>query len=185
MKRRVSALLWSSFMTIMLSSFLLLGEGCSTARFKEKADAEVYSILQEKNEMVPNAESDFSIDPPETPFPLDELPRVESDTRELGLSVPDQTGSSIINLEQSILLAVQQNRSYQNAKEALFLQILALTLERHRYAPIFSDQGGLSLKGDAIEESIASEFPGAMARTGSIIGKIENQTGAQADLLRA
>lgn len=170
---------------VLLPGLALLWQGCSTTHYKEKADAEVYTILQEKSEMVPNAEADFSIDPPETPFSLDELPKVEEDARDLGLSVPDQTGSSVINLEQSVLLAVQQNRSYQNAKEALFLQILALTLERHRYAPIFSDQGSVSLRGDAIEETIASEFPGAMSRTGAIIGQIENLTGSQADLLRA
>jgi outer membrane protein TolC len=176
---------FSRLTLVALLSLSLLFPGCSTTRHKEKADAEVYAILQEKSELVPNAEADFSIDPPETPFSLDEYPKVQSDDRELGLSVPDQTGSSIINLEQSVLLAVQQNRSYQNAKEALFLQILALTLERHRYAPIFSDQGGVSLQGDAVEKTTPSEFSEAMSKTGAVITQLENLTGSQADLLRA
>jgi len=169
---------------LVLSVFLFLF-GCSTTPYKDKADTEVYAILHDKSEQVPNAEMDFSIDPPGEPVLLEQLPKVERDSRELGHGIPDQTGSAIINLEQSVLLAVQRNRSYQNAKEALFLQILALTLERHRFAPIFSDQGKAAVQGDAVEVTHPSEFSAAMGKTGAIISELESLTGSQADLLRA
>ncbi len=159
--------------------------GCSTTRYRERADAETYGILAEKSLAVPGAEASFSIDPPEEALDLSAFPVVEEGVDASNEGLPLETGCAIINLEQAVLLAVERNRNYQSAKEGLYLQALSLTLDRHRYTPIFSGGLNAALQRSASDVSVPSTFSGVLAGAEAVIGQLEQITGSQAELLRA
>ncbi len=163
----------------------LLFGGCSTTAHRERADAEAYGIIEEKSPEVPGAEPDFSIDAMDTPLELEGLPKTKESDASLGDGVIEPQGSSIISLENAIMLAVQRNRSYQHAKENLYLEALALTLDRHQYTPIFSGSAEATLHRTAEDQTVSSLFPETMAGVGAIVTELEQLTGSQSELLRA
>ena len=115
--------------------------GCSTAHYRKSADREAYSAIAQKTGQVPGMDPKFSI--VENPQPvLDELPCVTEDAEFLGEPGKDEPGARIISLEKALVLAVKNNRTYQDTKESVYLQALNLTLERYQYEPTFSARGG-------------------------------------------
>lgn len=164
---------------------LLVQQGCSTANTSKRVDAEVYNIIEEKSAGVPGAEQDFSLGVPDTPLDFESFPKTTETDSGLGNSITEQAGTPIVSLQNAILLAVQRNRTYQSNKENLYLQVLSLTLDRHRYTPIFSGSLQAALQGNAVEETTPSVFPETMAGIGSILTELEQLTGSQADLLQA
>lgn len=112
--------------------------GCKTpAQFKEKADLEVYRILEVKSPAVPGMVDDLNIEPVE-PRILDEFPVNENLNEYLGAEAEGEIGSAIITLDEALEIAFTQNRGYKSRKEQLYLQALSLTLDRHQFDPIFS-----------------------------------------------
>ena len=166
-------------------AWTIVAVGCSTTRHKERADAEVYGILADKSQAVPGASPAFTIEPPEHAFDLDALPMLAEPDESLGDAVTSEAGSVIISLEDALQLATQRNRTYLTEKESLYLQALALTLERHRYTPIFAGGASGVLQRSAGNEVVPSMFNEAMIGAGSVIGQLEQMNGTQADLLRA
>ncbi len=164
---------------------MILFSACSTTRYRERADAEVYGILETKSAAVPGAEVDFSVEPEATPLDAAGLPVVTEMDPYLGDSVESEIGDALVTLEEAILLAAQRNRNYQNAKESLYLQALALTLDRHRYTPIFSGGVQAAIRRSAIDQTTPSDFSEIMAGAGEIITQIESITGTPAELIRA
>jgi len=120
----------------LLTIGVLLG-GCSTTGYKEKADFEAYGLLQEKNDLVPGAISEFSIEPREAPDFTDYPTNLESYDF-LGDAADSEIGSYVLTLEDALKLAVKHSRSYQSRKEQLFVQALSLSIARHDFDPIFS-----------------------------------------------
>jgi outer membrane protein TolC len=175
--------LYNPCMVVLM--IILAIAGCSTTRHRERADAEVYTIIAEKSETVPGAEQEFSIEPPPDAFDLALLETATETDESLGAAVPSESGSVIITLEQAITLATQRNRGYLSEKESLYLQALALTLDRHRYTPIFSGSASADLQRTASDVMDPSMFNEAMAGAGAVIAQLEQITGTQADLLRA
>jgi len=170
---------------MLLIMLVLAIAGCSTTRHRERADAEVYNIISEKSEVVPGAEQEFSIDPPADAFDLATLGTVKEADPTLGTGVSGEVGSAVITLEQALTLATQRNRSYLSEKESLYLQALALTLDRHRYTPIFSGSASTELQRTASDVTDPSVFNEAMEGAGAVIAQLEQITGTEADLLRA
>lgn len=158
--------------------------GCATGS-RERTDKEVYKIIEEKSADVPGAEPGFTLGEADAPLDLEGLPKLTETDSGLGNAVTETAGIPIVSLEDAIMLAVQRNRSYQNSKENLYLQVLSLTLDRHRYTPIFSGSLETALRGNASEVTEASLFPETMGGIGAIIGELEQLTGSQNDLLRA
>lgn len=173
------------FLFIGIVSLTLWTLGCSSTGRKERVDTEVYGIIEEKSAETPGAESGFSIDAPDSPVLLENLPHNEHANTELGYAVKEPAGAAIISLENAILLAVQRNRNYQTAKETLFLQALSLIIDRHRYTPIFTGSGQITLNRTASDISEPSLFPGTMAGVRSIFSELEQLTGSQTDLVSA
>ncbi len=170
---------------------LLLVVSCSTSRYKEKADAEVYPIISEKSLEVPGSPQDFTIDQEES-LSLEGLPTLESEDGTLGDSAPHETGFYILSLEKALSVAVKRSREYQSQKEALYESALALTLQRHRFDPIFSGR----FSGDYNRTTrdvlrptdaalVARELPGILERTGELTGGTGALLNSYADVVRA
>lgn len=163
---------------------LCLAVGCSTTRAKEKADKEAYALIEEKAPAVPNMPAGFSIEPTRDGAQLEDLPTISTADPALGEGADREVGAPIIPLERALALAVQRNRQYQGAKERLYLQALNLTLERHRYEPIFSGRADASLERTATEVSTAGDFTTALNQAGVALSALETLTGQPADLLQ-
>lgn len=156
-----------------LLAFALVG-GCSANRYKERADREVYGIIQAKAPAVPGMNPEFSIEQDKSD-PLTDLPKSESAPEYLGEAGSTEVGAQVLSLEQALRIAVTHSRTYQNQKEILYLQALSLTLDRHSFAPIFSagasgdyarstsDVSKLSGAGE-----IAQAVPGLITRAGDL-----------------
>lgn len=158
--------------------------GCSTTHYAKSADKEAYRVLAEKTPDVPGMDPNFMIEAEAVP-PLDGLPAAEAAPSFLGEAGSGEAGGHVLSLEKALELAVKHNRQYQNQKESLYLQALSLTLDRHRYTPIFSGTGeaayGRSTRD--VEEygtmaRLTQEAPGLINQLGAL-------TGTPADLLSA
>ena len=163
---------------------LVLTTGCSTTRYREKADAEVYSILQAKSPAVPMLVADFQIDPPEEVPELVDLP-VNAEVAEfLGVEAAREENAYVVSLEEALFLAFEHNREYQTRKEALYLEALSLTLDRHRFTPIFS---GI-VSGDFTHATIDTATPNLLgdflANSPGVAAGLESLTGNSVDFLR-
>ncbi|MDB6026654.1 MAG: hypothetical protein JWM68_2877 [Verrucomicrobiales bacterium] len=125
------------FSAVASALCLVLLAACTTKHYRKSADKEVASIIAAKTPRVPNMETNFTIEVTNklsfTNFPIynkaEEAFGVESDL---------EKGARIVSLDQALEIAVKFSRNYQNEKESLYLDALTLTLERHRYTPIFS-----------------------------------------------
>lgn len=118
---------------------------CSTTHYREAADRETYALVKEKTPQVPGMIQEFTIEPPLPPM-LDTLPVNEEYREFLGeVEARNEMGARVLSLEKALELAFTTSREYQTRKENLYLQALTLTLERHRFDPIFSGTGSVDL----------------------------------------
>ena len=150
----------------------LLAAGCSTTRYKERADREVYSIIEDKSGDVPGMSKDFSIEKPDAD-PVKDLPAAEQPPEFLGEVGQTEVKAQVLSLEQALQIAVTNSRTYQNQKELLYLQALALTLDRHRFTPIFAAGGSARYNRSTSDISklsgsaeLAQAIPDAMRTAG-------------------
>lgn len=162
---------------------LALTWGCSPARYRDRADREAYRIIREKSPAVPGMDPEFSIEAAAPPVSLDGAPEVTEADPALGPDGGGEVGARILSLERALQLAVTNSRSYQNEKEALYLEALGLTLDRHRYTPIFSGGASTTFTQETREVTGASDFSRVLGAAGDVIGEIEQLTGTPADLL--
>ncbi len=178
MGRRTSTGLLAAVLCLTLSA-------CTTTHYKERADREVYEILEEKSPEVVGMTEDFSIESPEKVDVLEGLPHNEMTEEALGDTGNGDVGAAVLSLEKALALAVTNSRTYQNRKENLYLSALSLTLDRHRYTPIFS--GGLSGDYGRTTTNIteSTDLTKALATGGAIIKDLEALTGTSADVLNA
>jgi outer membrane protein TolC len=110
---------------------LFLGNGCSTTAHRERADDAVYKIVDQVEEEIFGTATGFSIDTSYTGINPDEISVEE-------IFNARATGNrQTISIDQSLELAVRQNRRYQNEKENLYLTALTLTGERYAFSPQF------------------------------------------------
>lgn len=154
---------------------LILAVGCSTTQYKERADREVYQIIEQKTAEVPGMLPEFTIDR-DTTDPLTELPSLAEADEFLGEAGAAEVGAQVISLEKALHIAVTHNRTYQTQKELLYLQALQLTLQRHRFDPIFSAGASGSYNRSTTDVQkmteageVAQLIPGIISQTGSLI----------------
>lgn len=105
-----------------LCAGLILGmaAGCSREHYKEKADEEVYGILEDKWQGDFGEMANYRVN--------DAAP---NNVEVLKVVPPD----GVLTLAEAVEIATLYNREYQSQKESLYLSALDLTLTRHRYAP--------------------------------------------------
>ncbi len=111
----------SRFLLFILCAATLLVSGCSTSYHKNKADKEVYAILQQAEEHVFQRKTRFSIDTATSRLPLKEI------TNSKILKKTNKKGSVKLNLTDCIEYATANSRAYQNQKEALYLVALNMS----------------------------------------------------------
>ena len=126
-----------SFVQCLLPAVAFSWMACSTVHYKQSADKEASAVFAQKSPKVPNMSGPFTVDQTNQ-LSLDGLPVLEKLEETLGPDAAAEKGARVISLEVALDLAVKHGRTYQTAKEQLYLQALALTLSRHRFEPIFS-----------------------------------------------
>ena len=114
--------------------------GCSAKYYRKSADRESYGVIAEKTPRVPNMDPRFTIEQTNA-LSLEGLRAVTEAEESLGTDGQSEIGAGIISLEKALDIAVNHSRIYQNAKENVYLQALALTLARHEFEPIFFARG--------------------------------------------
>ncbi len=166
-------------------ALMLLLSSCTTTHYKESADREVYEIIDEKSDAVVGMTEDFSIETPDEVDRLEGLPRLVIDEPALGDSEIVGAEAASLSLESALQLAVSNSRTYQNRKENLYLAALSLTLDRHRYTPIFSAGASADYGRSTSDITVPTDLSGALAAGGVVINDLEALTGTTADLLNA
>lgn len=155
---------------------------CSTTHHKEKADAAVYALIEEKTPGVPGMPEAFTIDQdlepadPEAAF-WESFPRAGKPPEFLGDFGEAERGAPMINLEQALFIAVQRNRTYQNEREIVYLAALDLTLQEDRFRPFFTaggatryDRTTFDTTEDTLTSAIASGAPELVTAVGQLTG---------------
>lgn len=106
--------------------------GCSAKYYKKQADKEVYGLVRKKMTRMTGGESRFTIDHPEQ----DPLAGVRGQAKAADETVPKaRPKRMLITLREALDIAAHNNREYRGQEEALYLEGLALTLERFRWTP--------------------------------------------------
>jgi outer membrane protein TolC len=106
---------------LMIPAFAICFFGCTTPeQFKEQADEEVYSVLDEKWQPEHGVKANYRISDV-APEPNDV--RVD----------PNWIPSGRLTLAEAVAVATAQSREYQDRKESLYSSALVLTLRRHEF----------------------------------------------------
>ena len=176
---------WRGYGCVAAGVLLTALCSCSPERMKLKADADAYAAIGEKAASVPNMDPDFSIEVEKSWAPLTGLPVVTEASEDLGESGSVEVGAPIIDLEKALEIAVKRNRQYQSRKEALYLEALSLTLDRHQYTPIFSSSAATAVNRSTTDVTNPSDFSRATGLSQEFINELEQLTGQPADLLNA
>src|SRR5690349_8325675 len=115
---------------------LLFLSACSTAHYRASADKEVAKIIAQKTRAVPNMDPNFTIEVTNQ-LALKTLPVFDRPEEAFGEESESERGAKILSLENALEIAVLYGRDYQTRKESVYLTALTLTLDRHRYTPLF------------------------------------------------
>lgn len=130
---------------LALSIFLA---ACSTTQYRQEADEEAYSIIDEKGEDVPAMEEDFDVEREKLDI-REELPIAPSD-KLLPESENDHNKPLLLPLKDALRIAAINSREYRSRKESVFLKALDLSSERNRFRPHFfwNFRGGADYDSD-------------------------------------
>lgn len=131
--------MFCSRIIVLLSAACLLS-GCSTKHYRKSADREVGRIIAQKSAAVPNMDPRFTIEQTNA-VALEGYPVLTNVAEFLGPAADSERNAKVITLENALEIAVRHSRLYQNNKESVYLQALALTLARHQFDPIFFGRG--------------------------------------------
>jgi len=124
---------------VLIVSGLVLSAGCSRAHYRDSADQEAYRILSQKQKAALGSDEPFTIEQVDWD-PLAGLPRqFQPLTPEaIGAQEPEGEAPAIVSVTKALEIAIRNSREYQRRKEDLYLAALDLSLDRHRWTPIFS-----------------------------------------------
>lgn len=105
--------------------------GCTTRHYRNAADKEVYSILQQKQEAALGRTNAFTIDTPYSRRKPDDIKSQEIIDDRM------REAKQTLTLPEALRIALENNRQYQLRKENLYLAALTLSRERFAYVPQF------------------------------------------------
>jgi len=120
--------------------------GCTAQHYRQSADKAAYGAIAQKSWQVKNMDPHFTIEQTNA-VSLDGLPELTQTEAFLGEFAESERGARIVNLEKALEIGVRQSRAYQSRKEQLYLSALNLTLDRHRFVPLFSAGGNADYGG--------------------------------------
>lgn len=115
----------------LFAAAALLLAGCSTKHYRQSADKEVYTILQQKQQATLGRTNAFTI---ETPYSQRKPEEIKS--QEI-IDDRMREAKQTLTLPEALRIALENNRQYQLRKENLYLSALNLTRERFAYVPQF------------------------------------------------
>ena len=139
-----------SLLLMGLSSLLL---GCSSAHYKQSADAETYAAIAEKTPLVPGMSSSVVIDEEKT-IDLIAYPLNSQSFEFLDYEADSEVGARVLSLNAALDLAFQHSQEYQTQKELLYLEALALTFDRYRYVPVATSITSADYQWDAKDQFV-------------------------------
>jgi outer membrane protein TolC len=116
---------------------LLVLTGCTANHYRKSADRAAYGIIKQTSPAVPNMDPNFSIEQTNQ-IALAEFPLATHVPEFLGTAGEREMNSHVLNLVNTLGLAVKHSRTYQSRKEQLYLSALSLALTRHQFTPLFS-----------------------------------------------
>lgn len=128
----------------------ILLAGCSASHYRRAADKEVYNIIQDAENRVFGRTNAFSIETRYSGRKPQEIPASEL------IDDRTQTNRRVLNLAQTLELAVEQSREYQAEKEQLYLTALSLTGARYQFTPIFLANSTADISGTGSDSQIGS-----------------------------
>ncbi|HRI86893.1 MAG TPA: TolC family protein [Candidatus Hydrogenedentes bacterium] len=185
MRYKLNSIKWLAL--ALAGSFAL---GCSTTQYRERADKEVYAILEQKSPDVPGLPADFTIEQ-DTSNPLEGMEAKGEAADFLGEAAQTEVGAQVLTLEDCLRIAVTHSRTYQNQKELLYLQALSLTLDRHQFTPIFAASGSAQYNRSTTDiqklnelGQVTSQIPGIIDQTGGISSQILSNAPIASGLLQ-
>ena len=138
---------------LFLFSITTVMLGCTTSSYKTSADDESYDAIADKADLVPGMTSQVIVD---------EIREINLEGFEVNNAAFDfldneaasEIGASILSLNSALNLAFTHSKDYQNQKELLYLEALALTFDRYRYTPTFSATGSGDYQWDAQDQFV-------------------------------
>lgn len=134
----------------LLSGGLL---GCASSDYRDSADVESYEAIAEKAGLVAGMSDQVIIDEEKQvdlePFAINSLSFDFLDNE-----ADSEIGAHIISLNGALDLSFQHSKDYQTQKERLYLEALALTFDRYRYAPTFSTLASADYEWDSEDQFV-------------------------------
>ena len=128
----ISNRLEKKFLRIGLPVSLCLAvAACKTSYYHDKADKEVYQIIEEVESQVFGTTNQFSIN---TKFSEREAAEIEPGEI---IAERQELSKQTLDIDATLDLAVNNSREYQSEKESLYLTALSLTGERWAFSPQF------------------------------------------------
>jgi outer membrane protein TolC len=113
----------------MLAAVVLAG--CTARHYRKAADKEVYGILQDVERRVFGETNAFTVETPYSGRKPKDIPPEEI------IFNRSASNRMVLNLEQTLEVAVEHSREYQTQKEQLYLTALSLTGTRYEFSPQF------------------------------------------------
>ena len=157
----------TSYALVAFSFCLVILTGCTAKHYRQRADKEVYGILQQAHREVFGTNSAFTAEILSSPDP-------EAITPAQVIGDRNATGTRQLSIEDALNLAVRNSRRYSTEKERLYLT--ALTLSGQRYAfrphPLAGVTGNFDVESDGdTVGSVRSTFGVTqLLKTGGSIG---------------
>lgn len=185
MRQKNSKYLFHTILCLIIGidiSFFLIS--CSKDRYKKSADKETLQIIKTKSEEVPGMLKEFNIETRQDYNPLEKLPVYIETDEAFGASQNQGQEYYLLSLEKALEIAMNCSREYLTRKETLYLSALSLTLERYRYAPIFSNRNKATITQQTYDKQVPSEYTRALNAFETSIPNIQALTGTSAQILR-
>lgn len=139
-----------TFFALALAASLL--SACSSTA-RRSADSETYAAIEGKAELVPGMTGEIEVEQ-ERFVSLDGFPVNQDQFEFLGDDIDSEVNSRILDLNGALDLTFRHSKDYQTRKERLYLEALSLTLDRYRYAPIFSFNSGGEYEWDMEDQFV-------------------------------
>ena len=126
---------------------------CSGTAYRNSADSETYAAIAGKADLVPGMTEEVAVDE-QRAVDLEGMPVNSLSFEFLGDSAGSEINSSVLSQNDALDLAFRHSKDYQTPKERLYLEALSLTLDRYRYAPIFSFNSGGEYQWDMDDQFV-------------------------------
>jgi outer membrane protein TolC len=160
--------------SILAALALLTLAGCTAKHYRESADKAAYGTIRGKAPLVPNMDTNFTIEQPGA-IVLGPFPVTTNFQEYLGPDGAHEKGAHILRLTDALELATHHSRAYQNRKEQLYLGALTLTFARHQFTPLFAGSAQAKMSGEN-QEGTTLVPVGTITHTttNSITGDVSN-----------